>query len=158
MKWFDKININEIVLWCNYNQGFVSAVLTVMTLFISVLALVISIKLGMIPYKKKLRAIPAYYEKKGIPTIDLLLVNHGFTPIVINYISIMDKNKRNVGSTMMIEPIVIKPSCYTTVTISLNDWDGLIKKHSINLNYNMIIEVHEYGGKTYKYKKGFPVG
>lgn len=60
--------------WCNVNEGLVSAMLTVMTIIISVIALFVSIK------------------------------------------------------------------------------------HGIDLNGNMTIEVHEYGGKVHKFKRGFPVG
>lgn len=46
--------METIISWCNENQGFVSAILAALSLFVSVLAIVISVKVAKLPYKKKL--------------------------------------------------------------------------------------------------------
>ena len=44
-----------MIEWCNNNQGFISAILTILTLFLSGLAIYVSIRTARLPYKKKLK-------------------------------------------------------------------------------------------------------
>lgn len=44
----------SIIVWCNDNSGFLTAVLSAIGLFISFLAVIISIRTARLPYKKKL--------------------------------------------------------------------------------------------------------
>ena len=43
-----------VIQWCNDNNGFLSAVLSFIGLFLSVTAIVVSIQTARLPYKKKL--------------------------------------------------------------------------------------------------------
>ena len=150
--------LTDLCNWCNTNEGVVSALLTILTIIISVIALFVSIKLGKIPYRKALTAIPFYQEVEGEPTIDITLVNYGMCAILIKEIRILDKKKNLVGSYFSTRPKVIKPSRSKSILLRLCDSEGLIRKHDLDLNGNMIIEVREYDGKVYRFKKGFPVG
>ncbi len=47
--------MNYIIQWCNENNGFISAVLSFLTVLISVIAIAISIKMARLPFKKKLK-------------------------------------------------------------------------------------------------------
>ena len=40
--------------WCNQNNGFISAILSIIGLLLSIIAIVISIHTARLPYKKKL--------------------------------------------------------------------------------------------------------
>lgn len=44
----------EIIEWCNNNQGFISAILSLLTLIASIIAIIISIVTSRLPFKKKL--------------------------------------------------------------------------------------------------------
>lgn len=46
--------MDECIKWCNENNGFLTAILALLSLFISVLAVVVSIKTAKLPYKKRL--------------------------------------------------------------------------------------------------------
>ena len=46
--------MTDIIKWCNDNQGFLSAILSLGTLFVSVIAIIISVCTSRLPYKKKL--------------------------------------------------------------------------------------------------------
>lgn len=46
--------MESIISWCNENQGFISAILAALSLLVSVLAIIISVKVAKLPYKKKL--------------------------------------------------------------------------------------------------------
>jgi hypothetical protein len=122
------------------------------------LALVISSKISETPYKKKMAVIAGYQEKDGNPVIDVLIVNYGLTTLVINYICIKDEKRECVGSTSMQSPIIIKPSQCKKIYFSIFDINGLIRKNAMDLNKHLTVEVHEYGGRKFKFNKGFPVG
>ena len=149
--------MDYIINWCNDNSGFISAILSIMTINISVCALIVSRKIGIFPYRKQLAAIPTYYKKDGKPVIDIKLVNYGLTAIVIRYVAVLDSKKNWVGSTSM-EAIILKPSNYKTISLEINDYNKLVEKYALDLNNRIVIEVCEFGGKKHKYKKGFPVG
>ena len=45
--------MEEIIKWCNDNNGFLTGVLSLLTLVVSVIAVVVSIRTARLPYKKK---------------------------------------------------------------------------------------------------------
>ena len=148
----------DVINICNNNQGFISAILTVMTIFISVIAIITSNRIGKIPYKKKINAIPSIYKENGSWIIDVMIINHGLMTLVIRDIAVRDAKKSYVGGTHIMEPIVLMPAECKIISISISDHNGLIEKYAIDLNNKITIEVHEYGGIVHKFKKGFPVG
>lgn len=150
--------MKDIIIWCNSNEGFISALLTIMTIIISVIALHMSNRIGKLPYTKKLKVIPGFYKEKQELIIEVILINYGLMTLIIDHISIKDSKKGFVGSTTMRTPIVLSPAEHKILKIPINDHNGLITKHSMNLNRKMTIEVREYDGKVYKFNKGFPVG
>ena len=46
--------MDEIINWCNSNEGFVTALLSILTLATSIIAIIVSICTARLPYKKKL--------------------------------------------------------------------------------------------------------
>lgn len=48
-----KTVLEQAILWCNSNSGFLTAILSLLTLFTSVIAIAVSIKTARLPYKKK---------------------------------------------------------------------------------------------------------
>lgn len=63
--------MTDIIKWCNDNQGFLSAVLSLGTLFVSVIAIIISICTFRLPYKKKLLVTTGRYVGVGIDSIGI---------------------------------------------------------------------------------------
>jgi len=47
--------MQDIIRWCNENEGFTNATLTCATVLISIVAIIISIKTAKLPYKKKMK-------------------------------------------------------------------------------------------------------
>ncbi len=45
--------MNNIIMWCNQNQGFVSAILSLVTILLSAIAIIISVIVAKIPFRKK---------------------------------------------------------------------------------------------------------
>lgn len=46
--------MGEIIRWCNDNNGFLTGILSLLTLFVSVIAVVVSIRTARLPYMKRL--------------------------------------------------------------------------------------------------------
>lgn len=47
--------MTDFIQWCNTNNGFVSAILTCVTVLLSLIAIIISIRMAKLPFKKKLK-------------------------------------------------------------------------------------------------------
>lgn len=80
--------MNAIIEWCNNNQGFVGAVLSVLTLFVSLTAIAISIYTARIPYKRniKVEAKVLLYNSQYQPCV--VVNNYGNKDIFIKLITI----------------------------------------------------------------------
>lgn len=46
--------MGEIIKWCNDNNGFLTGILSLLTLFVSVFAVVVSIRTARLSYMKRL--------------------------------------------------------------------------------------------------------
>lgn len=58
----------EIIKWCNDNSGFISAILALLSFFISFWAVVVSIRTARLPYKKAIMlntSIPFSFRRYG---------------------------------------------------------------------------------------------
>ena len=84
-----------IIEWCNQNQGFLSAILSFLALALSVLTIIMTYRLGKMPYKKKIKMIPALYKKNEDFYIDLTLINSGNATICISNIGIFNNEMLN---------------------------------------------------------------
>lgn len=90
--------MTDIINFCNDNQGFVSAILSFLTIILSVIAIGISIHTAKIPYKKKIKLeLKATYGYNGLNTTlvflgyDVEITNLGNMPISITYFGIAVK-------------------------------------------------------------------
>lgn len=80
---------------CNANSGFISFVLSIITLLISILAIGVSIRAAVLPYEQALQINTAILEDDDDkPEVHVELVNMGYFPIYLNsivlYQTIMD--------------------------------------------------------------------
>lgn len=81
--------MNEIINWCNENNGFLTAVLSVIGLVLSLIAIVVSIKTARLPYKKELKLSATY---------NVMFQKNNYTNEVSSAIIGMDVNVANTGS------------------------------------------------------------
>ena len=75
----------KIVQWCNNNDGFTSAVLSVIGIGLSIIAIWVSIRTARLPYKKKVilssntligvNTIPGIYAQTNIAGISVTITN-----------------------------------------------------------------------------------
>lgn len=150
--------MKDIILWCNENEGFISAVLSIMTIILSGVAIFFTYKIGKMPYKKKMSVIPCYYSDEEKDIIQILVVNYGAIPLVIRNIIIEDETGLMVGGVLSAEPIVIEPSKYFMEDVEVTDQNGIISNNALDLNNHIKIRIWEYDDTTTCFKKGFPVG
>ncbi|MDD7513322.1 MAG: hypothetical protein PUK14_05500 [Clostridiales bacterium] len=78
-----------IINWCNYNNGFITAILSAIGLLLSVIAIVVSIRTARLPYKKKL---------KLTSSVDVAISKNTITGEVISNIMGISVNAANIGS------------------------------------------------------------
>lgn len=150
--------MNCMIMWCNQNQGFLSAILSLLALSLSVLTMIMTYRLGKMPYKKKVKMIPLLYKKKGEFYIDLTLINSGNATLCIKNIGIFNNAMLNIGMPDEWEFVTLKPCDYYKVQIRLYDDLENIETNQLDLNGHIIIVADDVDGRCYKVRKGFPVG
>ena len=150
--------MNCMIMWCNQNQGFLSAILSLLALSLSVLTMIMTYRLGTMPYKKKVKMIPRLYKKKGEFYIDLTLINSGNATLCIKNIGIFNNEMLNIGMPDEWEFVTLKPCDYYKAQIRLYDDLENIETNQLDLNGHIIIIANDVDGRRYKARKGFPVG
>ena len=78
----------EFIEWCNNNEGFIVAILSMLTLVISIIALFTTIRLAYIPYKKRLLINPVFGFKYSKYYFQFTVDNYGNKLFGINSITI----------------------------------------------------------------------
>lgn len=96
-----------IINWFNYNNGFITAILSAIGLLLSVIAVVVSIRTARLPYKKKLK-LTSYVDVliskntvngevfSNIMGISVNVANIGSRNVSITYLGIFVKDKKTI--------------------------------------------------------------
>lgn len=148
----------DMINWCNGNQGFLSAVLSVVTIFISILAIRMTYKMGKMPYKKHISIIPFLSGDEDKYFIDVMVVNTGLATVLIRSISITNNDDLVIGDYGKIQPIALRPNDFIRHKIEIYDDIENIMRHELDLNNHIKITVYGYNNEKYVQCKGFPVG
>lgn len=92
--------MNNIIQWCNENNGFISALLSFLTVLISVVAIAISIKMARLPFKKKLKlsgtigyAMRTDTDSVEVAGLYVNVCNIGNRPVSIKYLGLCISKK-----------------------------------------------------------------
>ena len=89
--------MNEFIEWCNQNQGFVSAILALTSIVLSIIAIFVSIQVAKLPFCKKIAV--AFYTNlgvgasAGIQFYSIEAVNIGNRIIKVNFVGIGYKER-----------------------------------------------------------------
>ncbi len=150
--------MTNILNWCNCNQGFLSAVLSVATIFISILTIRMTYKIGKMPYKKHISIIPFLFKDGDKYFMDVIVVNTGLATVLIDSICITNNDNLVIGDYSKIEPIALQPNDFMRHKIEIYDDIENIKRHEQDLNNHIKITVRGYNKEKYVQCKGFPVG
>ena len=84
----------KFVIWCNDNQGFITAVFSLLSLLISSIAIVISITTAKLPYKRALRVSNGSYfsigdDMQNMQGVYVNVLNVGNIPINISEVGLL---------------------------------------------------------------------
>lgn len=148
-----KINlIYSVVQWCNENVGFATIVLSALTLMVSIVAIVVSIKTAQLPYKKLLKietgsCFTIDGEKKGLYVTAINCGNMDFTIQSMGFISNEKKFIINVNSNNQYPARLHNGEMITEVfTIRAFEIQELL------FYYKIIAYVKDSEGRVYKKK------
>lgn len=90
------MNVQQIIEWCNLNSGFIQCILTLMTIIISIIAIIVSINTSRLPYKKKIKLKNGFYYSPEENGIYISVVNVGNREVHINNFCISIDKRKNI--------------------------------------------------------------
>ena len=157
----------NIITWCNDNNGFLTAILSVVGLALSIIAIIVSIRTARLPYKKKLilgsslsvqtQMIPGLSVQMDVAGVSASATNVGNRPISITYLGYAIKKD---GKLNNLYPIDREFNCRVTLAPSEKTEqyfakDELLKCFSReNRNIKLFVTVSDTEGKIYLKKAG----
>lgn len=142
----------SFIEWCNNNQGFINAILSMSTILISIVAVCISLMVAYLPYRKRIVINPIFGLNKYGYYLELDIANSGNKLIGIKYIDIKYKNK-TIGDTC--KRRFVEPSKTTKFYIKLDINDQELQ---YDIDAWADIEICDTEGKEYKFKTPIAMG
>lgn len=149
----------RIIIWCNENQGFVSAILSAIGLLFSCIAIFVSINTARLPYKKKVRLSGTYDYLLGRETspygYSVVVTNIGNRPINIRSFGLGMKIKGKMQKLVAIsypddKKGVILPGECATNRYTAND----LRNANIDGNKVIYLIMSDTEGKLYQKRIG----
>lgn len=140
----------DFIKWCNDNQGFLSAILSLGTLFVSVLAIIISVCTSRLPYKKKLLLTTGSYIGVGMDSmgIHVTATNIGNRSLKIKNIGLLiNKQIYTNFRTIADSKIILAIGECTSQYFESND---LRKIKKLNGNFKVYGYVEDTENRKYK--------
>lgn len=141
--------MNDIIKWCNENEGFLTAILSIATLFVSIIAIVISICTSRLPYKKKLLLTIGSFIGVGIDSIGIHVTatNIGNRNVRIKNIGLLINKKVYTNiKTVADSQIVLSTGDSTTQYFDNNE----LKNIKENIGFKVYGFIEDTEGKKYK--------
>ncbi len=135
--------MGEIINWSNNNDGFIMAILAILSLILSAVTIMVSIKTARMPYKKRLKLGSSYNilfsqysitSKVNSQTVGMSItaVNIGFRDINISFLGLAVKDKiffgkkqkmvginEDIGGKGIIHPTELNEANYNTTDLVL---------------------------------------
>ena len=112
----------DFINWCNNNVGIISIILSALTLFVSMIALVVSIRTARLPYKKKVRVSTGSYISAEDIGCYVTATNIGNRKIKIQNIGLKCGDKVFINTnTIMESKVFLDAGDTTTVYFELNE-------------------------------------
>lgn len=93
-------NVNyftELIQWCNENVGFATIVLSALTLLVSVIAVIVSIRTARLPYKKIIKIeTGSYLSTDGGSGLHVTAINCGNMDFTISSMGFITNDKQRI--------------------------------------------------------------
>lgn len=161
-----------IIEWCNLNNGFLTGVLSLLTLIVSVIAIVVSIHTAKLPYKKKIKLSSsvdiAFFQNPAtgetgsqIIGVSVNAANIGSRNVNITYlgVSVKDESLHNgqeeitkirdeITGTGIIAPTEVKTEMFKKA-------DLIFVLSKLNKKARLYLYARDTEGKEYFQKAGY---
>lgn len=141
----------NFIEWCNNNMGFASLLLSALTLFVSILAIIVSIHTAKLPYKKKLLVTSGSYFTDGSIGIHITASNVGNRNIKIKTIGILMGKMVYVNKNSLFDDqVILTQGDVTSQYFDLEDLKVSIAMNKIKSSTRMIAMIEDTEGRRYK--------
>ncbi len=85
----------EVIQWCNDNAGFATIVLSALTLLVSIIAIIVSIRTARLPYKKLIKIeAGSYLTTGGASGLHVTAINCGNMDFTISSMGFIAKGNQ----------------------------------------------------------------
>lgn len=140
-----------MVEWCNNNIGFASVMLSLLTLVVSIIAVIVSIQTARLPYKKKMLVESGSYISNDGTGIHITVTNIGNRNIKIKKIGILIGKMVYINKNTLFESqILLQQGDTTSQYFEINDLKSSLAHNQISNIAKMIAIVEDTEGKKYK--------
>lgn len=87
--------LSDVIQWCNENVGFATIVLSGLTLLVSIIAVIVSLRTARLPYKKLLKIeAGSYFTTDGDSGLHVTAVNCGNVDFTISNMGFIAKGNQ----------------------------------------------------------------
>ncbi|MDD3222559.1 MAG: hypothetical protein EOM34_12305 [Clostridia bacterium] len=141
----------DFIEWCNNNMGFASLLLSALTLFVSALAIIVSLHTAKLPYKKNiLISTGSYISSDGIG-IHVTATNIGNRKVKIRKMGILIDNIVYVDKNALINGhFDLNQGDETSHYFRLDELKKLTEANKIHSAKRMMAFAEDTEGKKYK--------
>lgn len=144
--------MNEFVNWCNENVGFISLILSALTLLVSVIAVFVSIHTARLPYKKKILVeTGSYISSQGIG-LHVTVTNVGNRKIRIKTLGFIANGIYINKNTIIESQVMLSQGETTAQYFKINDLKNTLLTLKISPASSLKAFVEDSEGKKYKKK------
>ena len=147
----------QFIEWCNENNGFLTAILSMLTLFVSIVAIVVSIQTARLPYKRRIStSVEICVSSQVVTGFSVSATNTGNRNINIMHFGLAYKDGPQLipyirnGCTLGEKSIVI-PAEEVSVTYSLEEVVSFLS----DLPHKTRIYSYAYDAEWRRYKKRY---
>ncbi|MGN1432377.1 MAG: hypothetical protein ACI4XI_01630 [Ruminococcus sp.] len=145
--------LKEFVNWCNENVGFISLILSALTLLVSVIAVFVSIHTARLPYKKKILVETGSYISNQVIGLHVTVTNVGNRKIRIKTLGFIANGIVYINKNTIIESQVMLSQGETTAQyFKINDLKNTLLTLKISPASSLKAFVEDSEGKKYKKK------
>jgi hypothetical protein len=156
--------MKQIIDWCNCNQGFLSALLSILTILISGFTIFLSWKIGKMPFRNAISVTVSTGGKDdgGYYRLHIVIVNIGNIPMYIGSVEVTDREKHHLGSMNTYyenkDFIILNPNEIIDDIVIVKNRNELFDKYELDFNGKIKIIVKELNGKRHTFSKGWAAG
>lgn len=136
--------MGEIMMWCSENEAFVNLIFSASSLLTSTIAIIFSIYIGVLPYKKKVYCLTSIYKREGKLVGEIEIVNTGNRPIRISKVLVLQKGTNLVvGERFKKHIFNLVPGMKKKVHVKIFDLEERIEEQMIDLNDLLYVKIYD---------------